>query len=283
MQRKKVLLIGSSGLLGKPLSVVLSAQGYPVTTKTGRAELDITNLEAVKRAVEGFDFVINCAAYTAVDLAESNPVDAIKINSIGPKNLSLAIKEEQGRLVHFSTDYRYGGVLERQPLDETTIASPIGVYGYSKYLGDEYVQLILPDRAAILVTSWLHGETGNSFVGAISKLVKERSEIKVVSDQIGSPTYAGWLAAATVKFLSVFQPGLYHAANTGAISWFDFATKIVEVLDSPCRVLPQSTVELNRPAPRPAYSALNCKKLESLLGVPCPTWEEGLKIHLSRA
>ena len=282
MQRKKVLLIGSSGLLGKPMATVLAAQGYPVTLKSGRAELDVTNLEAVKRGVEGFDFVINCSAYTAVDLAESNPTDAIRINSIGPKNLALAVRETHGKLLHFSTDYRYGSCLERTPLDESTTPSPAGVYGYTKYLGDEFVQLILPDRSAILVTSWLHGEIGKSFVGTIRQLVIERPEIKVVSDQIGSPTYAGWLAAATVKFLSVFQPGLYHASNIGEISWFDFATRIAELVGSKCKVLPQSTSELNRPAPRPPYAALNCKKLEALLGVPCQNWEDGLKSHLSK-
>lgn len=280
--RKTVLLIGGSGLLGRALSTILSGQGYPLTVKSGKAELDITNLEAVKKAVEGFDFVINCAAYTAVDLAESNAADALKLNSLGPRNLSLAIKETEGRLVHFSTDYRYGGCVERAPLDESVAASPVGVYGYSKFLGDEFVQLILPERSAILVTSWLHGETGNSFVGTINRLTLERSELTVVSDQIGSPTYAGWLAAATSKFLSVFQPGLYHAANQGEISWFDFAVKIAELNGSKCKILPQSTAELNRPAPRPPYSALNCKKLESLLGVPCQSWQDGLKSHMSK-
>lgn len=282
MQREKVLLIGSSGLLGRQLATVLSAQGYSLTLKSGRAELDITNLEVTKRAVEGFDFVVNCAAYTAVDLAETNVADALRLNAIGPKNLATAIKDTDGRLVHFSTDYRYGGCVERHPLAESVVASPVGVYGYSKFLGDEFVQLILPERSAILVTSWLHGETGSSFVGTINRLSLERPELKVVSDQVGSPTYAGWLAAATVKFLSVFQPGLYHAANLGEISWFDFAVKIAELNGSKCKILPQSTTELNRPAPRPPYSALNCKKLESLLGVPCQSWQDGLKSHLNK-
>ncbi len=279
---QSVLVIGSNGLLGSLVERQLGRAGFLVRSYKGRAELDVADLKAVTSAVKGADFVINCSAYTAVDKAESEPVAAMLGNTLGPKNLATAVQSSGGRLIHVSTDYVYGKVSTTQPILEDTPPAPVGVYGHTKYLGDEFVSLLLPERGAVVRTSWLHGESGPNFVRTIRNLAVDRAELRVVNDQIGSPTYAGFLARALTQFVSRFQPGVFHAANRGAVSWYDFAKRIVELSGFACKILPQSTAESNRPAPRPAWSVLNVSKLEAVLDMPFQSWEDGLVEHLAQ-
>lgn len=286
----KILLLGAGGMLGRELVEVLPKFGH-ILIATARKPLalgcesrlaDISDQASLNDAITATnpDLVINTAAYTAVDKAESEPEEALRINAEGAKNIAEACSKNGLRLIHISTDYVYGGARPSTPVREGDAVSPAGVYGHSKYLGDEFVSSINGTRSIILRTSWLYGLHGANFVKTMLRLFNERSEIKVVDDQIGSPTWTGWLSEAIAKLIPKFQPGLLHAANHGAISWFEFATKIRDLSGSSCKVLPQTTLELGRPAPRPSYSALNCEKLEKLLGEPCQSWNEGLKEYL---
>ncbi len=276
------LVLGAHGMLGRQLVPVLESAGHQVTG-SDRPTCDLTDLSAIERLTAELrpGFIVNCAAYTKVDDAEKEASLALQVNSIAARNVAIAARKIDSRLSHISTDYVYGGNRPAVPVVETDPVEPCGVYGYSKYLGDELVRLTYPENSTILRTSWLHGAHGPNFVQTIFRLAHERPELKVVDDQFGSPTWAGWLSDTIARLIAKFEPGVFHASNRGAISWFDFATAICALSGSRCKVLPQSTAELARPAPRPAYSVLDCSKLERLLGEPCQSWEEGLKEHLT--
>jgi len=281
----RILITGGQGMLAKQLAPLLLAEGYEVdltSKKSVSTPLDITDESAVNDSLNRFEpeFLVNCAAYTAVDKAEAELSSALSVNALGPKNLAIACRARGIKLIQISTDYVYGGERPRRPVREGDLTVPCGAYGYSKFLGDEFVSSLYSEGSMILRTSWLHGSQGPNFVHTMLKLFKERDQVKVVNDQFGTPTWVGFLCQNILGALRTFTPGLYHAANAGECSWFEFATKIRDLSGLSCNVLPQSTSELARPAPRPAYSALNSTKLENLLGVTCQTWEEGLKEHL---
>lgn len=295
LSNKRVLVTGAGGMLAHDIVERLSAAGASLIltdvreSSVGSAQvmrLDITNAAQVAEFVERERpaIIVNCAAYTAVDDAEKNLDLAIAINSIGPRNLALAAKGIGGMLVHFSTDYVFGNACAagkaRKPFTETDEPQPCGAYGQSKRLGDELVQAILPDNHLIVRTSWLHGAHGPNFVATILKLAGEREVIKVVDDQIGSPTWAGWLAEVVVRLLKRDARGVFHVSSRGNVSWFEFAREILRQAGLPTRVLPQTTEQLGRPAPRPPYSTFDVGKLESFLGEPCISWQEGIRRHL---
>lgn len=284
----EILVIGARGMLGGELARLLERSNARVVLADIRAGdktvyLDITDSTAVGHAIDRFHprVVINCSAYTNVDGAESDYRTAFAVNSSGPRNLAKACAASGAKLIHFSTDYVYNGQAGRQqPIPEDEDIEPLGVYGLSKAFGDELIRSFLPDDHLILRTSWLHGSGGPNFVHTMLKLGREKEQIAVVDDQFGSPTWTGWLAETALKLMQRGFCGIYNASSRGNISWFDFAVEIFKQTEMNVKVVRQTTAQLNRPAPRPAYSTLDLRKLEEALGEPCIDWRDGLRAHL---
>lgn len=281
----KILLFGGSGQLGfeiRPRAKVLHFDVVaPVTS-----EVDIVDQNQVLKLVSELspDIIINAAAYTAVDLAESEPEIAFKVNCDGVRNIALAAKETKARLIHVSTDYVFDGSITR-PLKETDPVSPPNQYGASKLAGEKALAEVYPENSLIVRTSSLHGSKGINFVHTMLKLFKEKEEVAVVNDQIMSPTYAGWLAEVLLDLSRHEITGIVHASCKGAISWFDFANEILAVAkknDVPTKasIKPISASEFYRPAKRPSYSVFDCSRLTDALGRAPIDWKDGLKQHM---
>lgn len=262
-------------MLGREVTALL-----PDAVATDVGELDITRPvdDAVGRLRP--DWIVNCAGYTAVDRAEGDAERVFAINAAGPENLARAARRHGARLLHISSDYVFSGGSTPYPEDHPP--APCGVYGRSKHAGDVAVLRELPDAHLIVRPSWLHGLHGPNFVDAILRQADAGGPLRVVDDQVGSPTWARWLAGVLVRLIDRNARGVYHATSRGNISWFEFAREIVRLAGIGVAVEPQSTAELARPAPRPAYSTLDVTKLEALLGEPCPSWRDGLREHLRR-
>jgi dTDP-4-dehydrorhamnose reductase len=290
-----ILLTGALGMLGQDLAAELKSTGARFISADMRDDpgkqittLDITDSAAVEKIVAQVSpsWIINCAAYTDVDKAEANYQTAFLVNTVGTANLALAARVNNCRLLHVSTDYVYGGGIvqkdsqQRTPYREDSPLAPCGIYGLSKRFGDEFALHILPQACLIVRTSWLYGQHGPNFVHTMLRLGHEKTEIKVVNDQIGSPTWSRWLAQVLVQLVERKAQGIFHASSHGNISWFDFAREIFTQAGMTTKVDPQSTAELNRPAPRPPYSTLDVAKLEGFLGIRCPDWKESLRGHL---
>jgi dTDP-4-dehydrorhamnose reductase len=238
--------------------------------------LDITDLEATKRAIAQArpDVVINCAAYTNVDGAETEPDSAYRVNALGTWNLALACQEVGAAMLLVSTDYVFDG-MKGTAYDEYDTPNPQSVYGRSKYAGEQHLQQVL-NQFYIVRTSWLYGHHGKNFVETILKAAAERPELKVVNDQWGCPTWTRDLAEAISRIIRTGRFGIYHATGQGECTWMDFAQAIVKLGGLKTPVLPQTTDELNRPAPRPRYSVMRNRALE-LSGVEAlPAWKESL-------
>lgn len=278
---KNVLVTGANGQLGQ--AIRKRADRYPSFSffYTDIDTLDITDKEAVQAYLNKYRIhtVMNTAAYTAVDQAEKEPEKAYRINAEAVKILAEAARDHNSRLIHVSTDYVFDGMNHR-PYLETDGTHPASVYGRTKLAGEILLQEIL-ESAVIVRTSWLYSESGNNFVKTMLRLGKERKELKVVFDQVGTPTYAGDLAEALLVMLSKeegqgYVPGIYHFSNEGVCSWYDFARKIMELAGLPCRVIPIETKDYPTPAARPAYSVLNKSKIKETYGLAIPHWEEAL-------
>ena len=289
-------ILGANGMLGSEFVRQLEAAKLPCVRgafgdfdRGKYAEVDITNKYSLEFFVREFSptVIINCGAYTAVDLAESDYDSAFLVNSVGVKNLAEICKANNIKLVHISTDYVFGGVkglsTEREPFVETAACKPCGVYGYSKYFGEEFVRSIIEDNSLIVRTSWLHGLGGPNFIDTIAKLVVEKSELKIVNDQFGSLTWTKWLASSILKLVDKDIVGVIHATGSNIASWYDVGLRIAQLLNPSCKILPQTSEELNRPAPRPRYSKLSTTNIERILGERVPTWEEFLDSHLRQA
>jgi len=251
-----ILITGSNGMLGHALTAVLSQQHK--LTGLDLPGLDITNLSAVKSAVSFHrpGLIINAAAYTDVDGCETNAEHAFAVNATGPRNLAVVCNELNIPLVHISTDYVFDGTAA-SPYRETDKPNPRSVYGKSKLLGEQYVRE-LTNKHCIIRTSWLFGEHGKNFVATMMRLARERDEIGVVNDQIGSPTYTVDLAEAISELITEPAYGTYHITNSGACSWYEFALEIFKQAGiEQIKVKPITTEELNRPATRPRYSVLD--------------------------
>ena len=265
------LITGSKGQLGTELSKLL-----PQAILTDVADLDITDAAAVKDyvAAHKVDTIINCAAYTAVDKAETDENLAAKINIDGPRNLS----QTGAKIVHISTDYVFDG-FGHKPYKPDDAAHPISVYGRTKLAGEQEV-LKYAEEAVIIRTAWLYSPYGNNFVKTMRRLGAERDSLNVVADQVGTPTYAADLAAAIVKILpqiNKLNSGVYHFTNEGVCSWYDFAGKIMELSGLNCRVNPISSAEYPTKATRPFYSVLDKSKIKRTFNIEIQHWEEGLK------
>lgn len=271
-----ILITGSKGQLGNEMRV-LSAS-YPEHTYlfTDVEELDITDNKAVAGFVSGnnIDLIVNCAAYTNVDRAEEDEATALKINAE-----ALSVLGSQGvRVIHISTDYVFSGN-GYIPYRETDSAAPQTVYGQTKYEGEKMLLAVCPE-AVILRTAWLYSSFGNNFVKTMIRLGKERADLGVVYDQIGTPTYAADLARAVFVVINsrVWHSGIYHFTNEGVCSWYDFTVAIHKLYGiEHCKVHPISSDEYQYKTPRPHYSVLDKSKYKKTFGVEIPYWTDGLE------
>ena len=277
----KILVFGRIGQLGSALAEVLSDR-YE-TRFIDQPELDLTAPESVRDHVQTYQpsIVINAAAYTAVDRAETEPELAHTINARAPGSLAYACDEAGAVLIHYSTDYVFDGAAST-PYTETAAVAPTGVYGQSKLAG-EIAVASATQRYVILRTAWLYSAVGHNFVKTMLKLANSGQPIRVVADQIGSPTYAQDLARVTRGIIEVLNSrredcfGLYHVTNTGTTSWYGLAQEIFRLAaHQDVVVQPISTEEYPTPAPRPAYTALDCSKLERIFGLTLPSWRDAL-------
>lgn len=255
----RVLVIGHNGQLGSALMPVLQRNRSLAVLGIDYPDIDIADPSSVDLVFGGFDpdFVINCAAYTAVDTAEANEAGAMAVNGIGPRTIATECRKAGAWLVHISTDYVFDGTAT-SPYAEGAEPSPASAYGRTKLAGDRAVQELLPDSHYLIRTAWLYGLQGSNFVKTMLRLEQERDTVSVVTDQVGQPTYAADLAEQIVLLMDRHpEPGTYHGTNSGEVSWFDFTREIFRLAGAdPERVLPTTSAEFVRPAPRPAYSVL---------------------------
>ena len=275
----KILITGANGMLAKSVRARLGKENELICTDV--ADLYITDEQAVMKFVQENkpEYIVNCAAFTAVDKAEEVYDLAEKINSDGPANLAKAAKSIDATLVHISTDYVFDGDLDvsKSYVEEDEVG-PVTVYGKTKLHGEEQVKKNT-DKYYIFRTAWLYGD-GNNFVRTMLKLGQEREEVSVVADQHGSPTYAEDLANIIGEAIEKKIPyGLYHSTNQGFTTWYGFTQKIYELAKVDCKIKPVTSEEFVRPAKRPKNSQLNKDKLLAQ-GITVPTWEDGLKRYL---
>lgn len=276
----KVLVTGSKGQLGSELSSLLDREFPGVATYTDVEDLDITDRNAVKDYIlEGqFTHIVNCAAFTAVDKAETEQTLCYAINTEAVKNIAEAAALCGVRVIHISTDYVFDGKSCR-PYIEADKVNPVSTYGTSKRKGEMALLSILPD-AIVLRTAWLYSPHGNNFVKTMIRLGREKSELGVVFDQIGTPTSATDLANAIVTILKSRQwiAGIYHFTNEGVASWYDFAKKIHQLAGiSNCHIKPITSDLYPTAATRPFYSVLDKSKIKKTFGMEIPHWEESLE------
>lgn len=284
---KTILVTGANGQLGN--SIRLLAKHYPQYNFlfTDVDTLDITDPQAVGKAIKDnqVDYVVNCAAYTAVDKAEDDEELCRRLNSYAVGVLGKAAHEAGAKMVHVSTDYVFSGT-SYLPYKETDETRPVSAYGRTKLAGEQILQEVCPE-AVIIRTAWLYSEFGSNFVKTVLRLGKERDELRFVFDQIGTPTYAGDLAAAVMAVVAAdekgaYVPGIYHYSNEGVCSWFDFTIKILEIAGISNRVFPIETKEYPTKAVRPPYSVLNKSKIKQTYGIAIPHWEASLRVCLKK-
>jgi len=285
----KILITGAHGQLGNELKVL--AENYPQWEFlfTDVDSLDIADGNAVIKYFQEIkpDYIINCAAYTAVDKAESDTEIAGRINAIAPGIIANVTRRISAKIIHISTDYVFDGKAFL-PLFESDEVNPTGVYGKTKLEGE--INCIKENPESIIIrTSWLYSTFGNNFVKTMLMLGEERESINVVFDQVGSPTYAADLASAILTIIKLsekdpekFVPGIYHYSNEGAISWFDFSKAIFEITNLKCKVFPVLSDEFPKPAKRPNYSVLNKSKIKNTFGLQIPYWRDSLKICIDK-
>ncbi|MCQ2214315.1 MAG: dTDP-4-dehydrorhamnose reductase [Bacteroidales bacterium] len=287
-----ILVTGANGQLGNEMRIiaktssdkyvftdVVAVEGNPTTI------LDITDLNAVKAIVKDkkIDVIVNCAAYTNVDKAESDEAFCRILNAQAPMNLAEAIKEVDGLLIHVSTDYVFGGDLYNTPCKEDQKGTPTGVYGHTKLEGEQNIQSV-GCNYAILRTAWLYSEFGKNFVKTMLNLTATKPQLNVVFDQVGTPTYALDLAKAINAIVAEYKQGewdktgIYHFSNEGVCSWFDF-TKMISAYagNTSCNVLPCHSDEFPSPVKRPAFSVLDKTKIKSTFNITIPYWTDSLK------
>jgi len=274
----KVLVTGAHGQLGSELNFLSSLLENHAFTFVGRNDLDISDANAVDTFIKQgkFTHVINCAAYTAVDKAESEKELAFKVNGDAPGNLAKACSQSGAKFILVSTDFVFDGTISR-PLLEDDKVNPLSVYGASKLEGEKQTLANNPD-ALIIRTSWVYSSFGNNFVKTIIRLCKERESLNIIYDQIGSPTYARDLADAILKIIAKgdWKAGIYNYSNEGVASWYDFAIAIRDLAGLKTKISPIETSQYPTPATRPKYSVLNKKKFKDAFGIEIPYWKDSL-------
>lgn len=280
-----ILVTGANGQLGSELKD-LSFSALDTLFFTDVQDLDITSYDAISQYVEEneIDTIVNCAAFTAVDLAEEQPEQAELINTIAVGNLARVASEQDCLFIHISTDYVFDGTACR-PYQEKNATNPLSEYGKTKLAGEKAIQKS-GCIYVILRTSWLYSVYGNNFMKTIDRLSKEKNELNVVFDQIGTPTYAADLALAIQHIIedldAADKQGIYHFSNEGVCSWYDFAHKIVELNKSNCHVNPVTSDKFVTKAERPAYSVLNKGRIKTQFKIEIPHWEESLRNCMTR-
>ncbi|WP_228568420.1 dTDP-4-dehydrorhamnose reductase [Campylobacter sputorum] len=285
MSEFNVLVTGANGQLGSEIHALSSHYVYKFYF-TDKSKLDITNMESIKEYMQNknINVIINCAAYTAVDNAESNQELAFKINTEGVRNLALISKENGIKLIHISTDYVFDGK-NFKPYIETNIASPQNIYGKSKLDGEKEMISINPKNSIIIRTSWVYGYYGKNFVKTMLKIGKERDSLGVVFDQIGTPTYSKDLAKAILDILPFIKnenAEIYNYSNDGVASWYDFAKEIMCMAKLKCDIIPIETKDYPTLAKRPYFSLLNKTKIKKEFGLKIPYWKDSLDDCLAR-
>jgi len=288
----RILVTGKNGQLGQSIYKIVNTgngkNNYQQDNEfifVGREELDLSSERSINHYLDKsnkFDVIINCAAYTAVDKAEEEQELVNQVNHLAVSQLAQIAKNQKAKLIHISTDYVFDGGSDK-PYTETDKTNPINVYGKTKLAGEKALQEIMLTNAMIIRTSWLYSEYGNNFVKTMLRLGKERDEINVVSDQIGSPTYATDLAGAILEiiknkeFKEISQATqIYHYSNKGEISWYDFAKEIFKIAKVDCKVNPITTQQYPTPAKRPKNTLMNKAKIAKTFSVGISDWKESL-------
>ena len=273
-----ILITGASGQLGSEIREESKESSHTFFFENSKT-LDITNFSNVEKYIKhnSIDFVINCAAYTAVDNAEDDKVSAMNVNAEGVKNLAEAIKE-RGKMIHISTDYVFSGN-NTFPINESEEVDPVNYYGVSKQKGEEY---FLESRVhgMIIRVSWLYSCFGKNFVKTMMRLGNEKQEINVVDDQIGSPTYAKDLAKLCIFLIDTDfknKARIYHYSNEGAISWYEFAKEIMKTANLSCKVNPIKTKDYPTTAKRPSFSVMDTSKIKGDFNIEIPFWKDSLE------
>jgi len=280
-----ILVTGSAGQLGQSFKSI--SPDYPdyKFVFANRQQLDLGYETSITNFFEHqtFDIIINCAAHTAVDKAESEPELANQVNHLAVQQLANMAKQQNAKLIHISTDYVFNGTQYR-PYLETDRAEPQGVYGQTKLSGEQAIQNTLRNNAVIIRTSWMYSEYGDNFVKTMLKLGQERDSLNVIFDQIGTPTYTKDLAKAAMSIVQgrVFKhadltTNIVHFSNEGVCSWYDFAKTIFELTNIQCQVCPIETKDYPTPARRPYYSVLNKAKIKHTYHLVIPYWKDSLK------
>lgn len=277
----KILITGAKGQLGRELRALLDGDSRFDPTYTDVEELDITSPEAVDNMVGKLapDYIVNCAAYTAVDRAEDDEATALLLNARAVEILATAASRVGARMIHVSTDYVFDGEGNR-PYRDDDAPHPVSAYGRTKLAGEQALLHILPEQSVILRTAWLYSPHGKNFVKTMLELGRTRDQLRVVYDQVGSPTLAADLAHAIITVMTATQwhPGIYHYTNEGVISWYDFTKAIHRLAGiTTCDVQPCLSHEFPAKAHRPAYSVLDKSKFKDTFGVTIPYWEESLR------
>lgn len=287
-----ILVTGANGQLGNEMQIVarITTDNYIFTDVCdGYQKLDITDLEAIRKAVKDNDIkcIINCAAWTNVDAAETAGDIVETLNATAPENLAKAMKEVDGLVVHVSTDYVFGGDPYNTPCKEDQKGIPTGIYGLTKLHGEQKIQAT-GCNYVILRTAWLYSEYGKNFVKTMMNLTYSKPALKVVFDQCGTPTYALDLANAIATIIEDYKKenaveygktGVYHFSNEGVCSWYDFTKKIAEIAgNTACDIQPCHSNEFPSPVTRPAYSVLDKTKIKETFGIKIPYWTDSLKV-----
>ena len=278
----KILVTGAMGQLGREISKLADSTEHTyiytdVRAHEGVAELDVTDAEAVNAAVQGVDVIVNCAAYTDVNKAESDAEAAHKVNALAPAVLAEAAKAAGAMLIHVSTDYVFDGQAN-VPYTEDAARNPLGVYGCTKMEGEDAI-IKSGCRHLIFRTSWLYSTTGKNFFLTMSELTASKPELKVVVDQVGTPTYAydlAYLITYIIEENLLDRNGVYNYSGEGVCSWYDFATEICSLMGHTCRIVPCRSEEYPTPAERPHYSVLDKSKVKRDYGIEIPYWRQSL-------
>jgi dTDP-4-dehydrorhamnose reductase len=290
VMNQKILVTGSNGQLGKELKKIAPSFPQYEFIFLSREDLPIHHFEMVRHYFKIYhpQYLINCAAYTAVDRAEQEKDLAFQVNGEAVGVLAAICKENNTRFIHISTDYVFDGSAT-VPYKEDSPVNPQNIYGASKLEGEKQAMQFNPG-SIIIRTSWLYSAYGKNFVRTMVKLMKEKDEINVVNDQVGSPTYAADLAEAILKIIMTIPThnspltthGIYHFTNKGIISWYDFAMAIQEIAGSNCRINPIPSSQYPTPAKRPAYSVLDTTKIQYVFGIEMKDWKKSLVICIKR-
>lgn len=285
-----ILVTGANGQLGHEMQIVAqnSKDNYIFTDVCdGYQKLDITNIDDITNIVRENDIqcIVNCAAWTNVDKAETAGEIVETLNAKAPENLAKAMKAVNGLLIHISTDYVFGGDPYNTPCTEDQKGTPTGVYGLTKLHGEQKIKATGADYI-IIRTAWLYSEFGHNFVKTMLNLTATKDQLKVVFDQCGTPTYAGDLAKAIYDIIEnhkyTSNTGIYHFSNEGVCSWFDFTKKIAELANNNnCDIQPCHSSEFPSPVTRPAYSVLDKTKIKKTFGIHIPYWTDSLKVCIN--